>query len=47
METAELLGYGDGKAFKPMYDQIDVIVKKTEDGKSLASQAGLWGIFSV
>ena len=34
LEIAELLGYGDAKAFKPMYDQIDIIVKKTEDGKS-------------
>ena len=34
LEIAELLGYGDAKSFKPMYDQIDIIVKKTEDGKS-------------
>lgn len=34
LEIAKLLGYGDKKAFKPMYEQLDEIRKKTKDGKS-------------
>lgn len=34
LEIAKLLGYGDKKAFKPMYEQLDEICKKTKDGKS-------------
>lgn len=31
---AEVLGYGDKKAFKPMYEQLDTIREKTKEGKS-------------
>jgi len=34
LKIAELLGYGNKKAFKPMYEQIDQIEEKTADGKS-------------
>jgi hypothetical protein len=34
LKIAKLLGYGDKKAFKPMYEQLDEIRKKTKDGKS-------------
>jgi hypothetical protein len=34
LKMAKLLGYGDKKAFKPMYEQLDEIRKKTKDGKS-------------
>lgn len=34
LKMAELLGYGNKKAFKPMYEQIDQIEEKTADGKS-------------
>jgi hypothetical protein len=33
LKIAQLLGYGDKKAFKPMYEQLDEIRKKTEGGK--------------
>ena len=29
-----MLGYGDKKDFKPIYQQIDQIAKNTEGGKS-------------
>jgi hypothetical protein len=31
---AEVLGYGDKKAFNPMYEQLDTIREKTKEGKS-------------
>jgi hypothetical protein len=34
LKKAQLLGYGDKKAFKPMYEQLDKIREKTDDGKS-------------
>ncbi|MBF0136763.1 MAG: YfdX family protein [Magnetococcus sp. DMHC-1] len=34
LEMAELLGYGDKESYKPLYAQLDEIVKKTSDGKS-------------
>ena len=34
LEMAELLGYGDKKSFKSMYEQLDQIEKKTAGGKS-------------
>jgi hypothetical protein len=34
LKIAELLGYGDKKAYKPMYDQLDEIEKKSAGGKS-------------
>jgi len=34
LKIAELLGYGDKKAYKPMYDQLDEIEQKTAGGKS-------------
>ncbi|WP_051906971.1 YfdX family protein [Methylomarinum vadi] len=33
LKMAELLGYGNKKAFKPMYEQIDAIEQKTAGGK--------------
>jgi len=33
LKMAELLGYGDKKAFKPMYEQLDAIEKKSVGGK--------------
>lgn len=34
LKLAQLLGYGDKKAYKPMYEQIEQIEKKSEGGKS-------------
>ena len=34
LEMAELLGYGTKKDFKPMYEQLDQMAKKSADGKS-------------
>lgn len=34
LKMAELLGYGDKKSFKSMYEQLDQIEKKTAGGKS-------------
>jgi len=34
LEMAKILGYGNKKAFKPMYEQLDMIREKTKDGKS-------------
>ena len=34
LELAELLGYGSKKDFKPMYEQLDQMTKKSADGKS-------------
>ena len=34
LKMARLLGYGDKKAYKPIYEQIDQIEKKSEGGKS-------------
>jgi hypothetical protein len=34
LKIAQLLGYGDKKAYKSLYEQIDTIEKKTGDGKS-------------
>ena len=34
LELAELLGYGKKTDYKPMYEQLDDITKKTADGKS-------------
>ena len=34
LKIAEILGYGDKKAFKPMYEQLDTIRGKTENSKS-------------
>lgn len=34
LEMAELLGYGTKKDYKPMYEQLDEVVKKTADGNS-------------
>ena len=34
LEMAELLGYGSKKDFKPMYEQLDQMAKKSADGKS-------------
>jgi len=34
LKIAELLGYGDKKAYKSMYDQLDEIEKKSAGGKS-------------
>ncbi|MDQ1924822.1 YfdX family protein [Massilia pseudoviolaceinigra] len=34
LKIAELLGYGDKKDYKPMYQQIDELEKKTAGGKS-------------
>ena len=34
LEIAEILGYGNEKAFKPMYEQLNMIREKTKDGKS-------------
>jgi len=34
LKIAKLLGYGDKKAFKPIYKQLDKIRKKTKDSKS-------------
>jgi hypothetical protein len=34
LKIAELLGYGDKKAYKPMYDQLEEIEKKSAGGKS-------------
>jgi len=33
LKMAELLGYGDKKSFKPMYEQLDQIESKTSGGK--------------
>jgi hypothetical protein len=33
LKLAELLGYGDKKSFKPMYEQLDAIEQKTAGGK--------------
>lgn len=33
IKMAELLGYGDKKSFKPMYEQLDQIEEKTAGGK--------------
>jgi hypothetical protein len=33
LEMAELLGYGDKKLYKPMYEQLDQIEGKTSGGK--------------
>ncbi|RKZ95791.1 MAG: hypothetical protein DRQ43_05015 [Gammaproteobacteria bacterium] len=33
LKIAELLGYGDKKAFKPIYQEIDLIESKTTDSK--------------
>lgn len=33
LEMAEVLGYGKGKAFEPMYEQLDEIEAKTAGGK--------------
>ena len=33
LQMAELLGYGSKKSFKPMYEQLDMIVDKTAGGK--------------
>ncbi len=55
LEMAQLLGYGHKKDYKPLYAQLEVIRKKTEDGQSgdglfdtmKASMANLWAsIFS-
>jgi len=35
LEMAELLGYGNRKDYKPMYEQLDEIAKKSGDGKSV------------
>jgi len=34
LKIAEILGYGKKKAFKPMYEQLDIIREKTKDKKS-------------
>jgi hypothetical protein len=34
LKVAELLGYGDKKAYKPMYGQLDEIEKKSASGIS-------------
>lgn len=34
LKIAQLLGYGDKKVYKSLYEQIDTIEKKTDDGKS-------------
>ncbi len=34
LKIAEILAYGDKKAFKPMFEQLDTIREKTKDGKS-------------
>ena len=34
LKMAELLGYGKKKDYKPMYEQLDEIEKKSADGKS-------------
>ena len=34
LQVAELLGYGAKKSFKPMYEQLDEIEKKSTGGKS-------------
>ena len=34
LEMAKILDYGNKKAFKPMYEQLDMIREKTKDGKS-------------
>ena len=34
LQMAELLGYGNKKDYKPMYQQLDEIAKKSADGKS-------------
>ena len=34
LEMAELLGYGNKESYKPMYEQLDDITKKTANGKS-------------
>lgn len=34
LQQADMLGYGDKKDFKPIYQQIDQIAKNTEGGKS-------------
>ena len=34
LEMAELLGYGSKESYKPMYEQLDDITKKTANGKS-------------
>jgi len=33
LKMAEILGYGDKKAFKPMYEQLDNIKEKTKNSK--------------
>lgn len=51
LEMAELLGYGEGDDYKPLYAQLADIEKKTEDGQSgegifdklKDSMANLWG----
>lgn len=34
LEISELLGYGDKKLFKPIYEQLDEVEKNTVDGKA-------------
>ncbi|RMF96208.1 MAG: hypothetical protein D6727_08965 [Gammaproteobacteria bacterium] len=34
LELAQLLGYGDKKAYEPMYEQLDSIEQKVAEGKS-------------
>lgn len=33
LKIAQLLGYGDKKTYKPLYEQLDLIEEKTADGK--------------
>ncbi|WP_166869934.1 YfdX family protein [Massilia mucilaginosa] len=49
LRIAELLGYGDKKDYKPMYQQLDELEKKTAGGKSgigwfdkIRQQLGAW-----
>ena len=35
LKISQLLGYGDKKLFKPLYEQIDQIEKDTADGKAV------------
>ena len=41
LEMAELLGYGSKKDFKPMYEQLDQMAKKSADGNSGTGYATL------
>ena len=34
LKKAHLLGYGDKKTIKPIYEQLNKIREKTDDGKS-------------